>query len=183
MDYKDIYPMRTASGRNALRDIVIQACKRLGGRSGLTIVEVGSYAGESSDVFACMDEVAKLWCVDPWKMGYDDGDLASHSDFSKVEARFDEVAKRHGTKISKFKGVLRDFVLHHGDICPDMVYIDACHTYEACRDDIAQALRLRPCIVCGHDYARNFPGVMKAVDEVFGSDGIDRFQDTSWMER
>ena len=63
---------------------------------------------------------------------------------------------------------------------PDLVYIDACHTYEGCKGDIQEALKLEPKIIAGHDYAVWCGGVMRAVDEVLGTPHR-RFQDGSWL--
>ena len=47
------------------------------------MVEVGSYMGESSSIFA--NHVKSLTCVDPWLEGYDDADAASSTDmFSDI---------------------------------------------------------------------------------------------------
>lgn len=53
----------------------------------------------------------------------------------------------------------------------DFVFIDADHSYDAAKDDIA---RWRPKVrkggwLGGHDYSKHFPGVIQAVDERFGS--------------
>ena len=58
----------------------------------LTIVEVGSYQGESMEIFAKSGMVKKIVCIDPWKSGYDDGDIASKSDMAEVEQAFDDRA-------------------------------------------------------------------------------------------
>jgi CRISPR/Cas system CSM-associated protein Csm4 (group 5 of RAMP superfamily) len=52
----------------------------------------------------------------------------------------------------------------------DIIWIDACHLYEPCLKDIKNALALikEEGILGGHDYgSQSFPGVKKAVDEVF----------------
>lgn len=49
----------------------------------------------------------------------------------------------------------------------DLVFIDACHTYEATLADIDAWLPLAR-VLCGHDYGnRDFPGVKQAIDERF----------------
>lgn len=52
----------------------------------------------------------------------------------------------------------------------DLVFIDADHSYESVKQDIELwAPKLKPKgILCGHDYATDAPGVIKAVDEIFG---------------
>jgi predicted O-methyltransferase YrrM len=51
----------------------------------------------------------------------------------------------------------------------DMIFIDADHRYENTKGDIQHAIQLaqgRPFLLCGHDYNRDFPGVIQAVTEM-----------------
>ena len=50
---------------------------------------------------------------------------------------------------------------------PSMVFLDADHSYEAVRDEIAWAKRLGVPFICGHDYGNAKFGVTRAVDEAF----------------
>ena len=50
----------------------------------------------------------------------------------------------------------------------DMVFIDAGHTYEACKADIEQYLPKATRMIAGHDYSAAWPGVIQAVTEAFG---------------
>lgn len=64
----------------------------------------------------------------------------------------------------------------------DFVFIDADHSYEAVKDDIAHWCgKVRPGgWVGGHDYhQRKFPGVVKAVDEAFGN-SVHHLPGTIW---
>lgn len=147
---------------------------------GIVMVEVGSYAGESAEAFVSAGKVKTIYCVDPWLPGYDKKDIASDTDFNMVESAFDEVQSRHIDTIVKFKGVLKDFAVQHPNLRPDLIYIDACHTYEACKEDISTALSMSPKFVSGHDYVKGWSGVMKAVDEMFGKPDAT-YEDESWM--
>ena len=51
----------------------------------------------------------------------------------------------------------------------DIVYIDASHDYESVKEDILTWLPKvkQGGIICGDDYVHGWPGVVKAVDEVF----------------
>ena len=150
------------------------------GLKDMTMIEVGSYAGESSDMFASSGKVKSLWCIDPWLPGYDDTDKASNTDFKLVEEAFDKVVEKHPSTIHKFKGVLEEFIKEHPEIHPDLIYIDACHTYEGCKNDILNSLKLKPKVISGHDYAHWCPGVIQAVDEVLGKPQ-KTFCDGSWL--
>lgn len=55
---------------------------------------------------------------------------------------------------------------------PAMVFLDADHSYEAVRDEIAWAKGLGVPLICGHDYGNPRFGVTRAVDEAF-PDGVD----------
>jgi len=163
-----------SGGREGLRQLIEYT-----GLSGISMVEVGSYAGQSAEVFANMPQVREIWCVDPWKPGYDDSDKASHSDMSEVELAFDEVAAKHPDKIRKFKGVLEDFHDEYPNVRPDLVYIDACHLYEHVKSDIAVSMSMGPKFVAGHDFP--FEGVSKAVYDIGGPS--ETFKDGSWVKR
>ncbi len=52
---------------------------------------------------------------------------------------------------------------------PSMVFIDADHTYEAVRDEIAWAKALGVPVISGHDYGNARFGVTRAVDEAFAA--------------
>ena len=93
------------------------------------MIEVGSYAGESSDIFASSGKVRELVCIDPWKTGYDENDVASSSNMKAAEDAFDKVAEKHSSIIRKFKGTLEDYIAENPNSIPDLIYIDACHTY------------------------------------------------------
>lgn len=148
----------------------------------IRMAEIGSYAGESAELFANNDKVSSIWCIDPWKAGYDSSDVASSSDFVEVEKAFNSVMERHPTKIRKFRGTIDDFRKEYSDIDLDFIYIDGCHTYEACKRDLETALQWKSLkAIGGHDYVQGWSGVMKAVDEVVGNPDFT-YQDESWLK-
>jgi predicted O-methyltransferase YrrM len=63
----------------------------------------------------------------------------------------------------------------------DFVFIDADHSYEAVKDDIAcwKSKVRRGGWLGGHDYNQKFPGVVRAVDEAFGF-GVKRWDGSIW---
>jgi hypothetical protein len=56
-----------------------------------------------------------------------------------------------------------------------MIYIDASHDYISVKEDINLWLpKLKPGgVICGDDYILGWPGVIQAVDEVFGKENIN----------
>ena len=152
---------------------------------GLTVVEIGSFAGESAEVFLRSGKVDKIYCVDPWSTGYDDKDQASFL-ADQAESSFDLMASQYPGKVEKVRMKSGDAI---GTVFKDMlgtidvVYIDGDHRYESVRDDILQYSKLLKVggTLCGHDYSHEgfLAGVGKAVDELLSIDRV--FTDTSWI--
>lgn len=144
------------------------------------MVEVGSYRGESAQLFLESGKISKIYCIDPWKPFYDNTDSASFTDMKQVESDFDK-RFANDKRVVKVKGTIDDFAPRREDPEIDFVYIDGCHTYEATMHDIQVAMSvIRPKrAIAGHDWA--WQGVQKAVTEQLGSpDKI--FPDTSWLK-
>ena len=163
--------------KNGLLDLADYVSDKMHGM--FTMAEVGVYRGESTELFLKSGHIRKIFCIDPWKSGYDECDIASSSDMSAVESEFDNVAKRWPTTVVKHKGTLDDF---KPDCHVEFVYIDACHQYESVVHDIRMALSLTPMLIGGHDYGcPDHPGVKKAVDEILGQPDAT-FSDGSWVK-
>ena len=175
-----LYPMRnTPQLIQGLNDLIEYAREQLGDLSTKKIIEIGSYAGESSVMFA--KHFKEVVCIDPFNDGYDANDIASsYAPFSEVEKAFDE-------NVKEFKNIIKIKATsdHASTLLTeryDMVYIDGMHTYEQVSKDINNYLQwnLHPlCIVSGHDYSDNWIGVKNAVNDFFKSPH-KTFQDTSW---
>ena len=161
------------------------------GRCGrkMTMIEVGSYQGESMEAFATTKQLKTIVCIDPWKQGYDGNDIASMSDMDEVEKQFDRRASAANdlAEVIKFKGTLDDFIktdlFKKLDGQFDFTYVDACHTYEGCKHDIEVCKQfIRPKIAfAGHDYVDGWAGVKNAVDEQLGKPDIV-LADGSWIK-
>jgi predicted O-methyltransferase YrrM len=67
----------------------------------------------------------------------------------------------------------------------DFVFIDADHVYESVkRDIIAWLPKIKPGgIIAGHDYCDVHPGVIQAVNEIFGKENVcfDYIDEICWM--
>jgi hypothetical protein len=147
------------------------------------IVELGSYMGESSLIFAQEFPNGTIHCVDSWVGGFDDTDTCSHDDYQYIEGQFN---LRIGlvNNIIKHKCLSTEISLE----C-DLVYIDACHTYECVKADILHWKPLTK-VISGHDYYHGgefldrhpfLAGVAVAVDEVLGEPD-QTFAEGSWFK-
>jgi hypothetical protein len=148
-----------------------------------TIVELGSYMGESSLIFAQEFPKGKIICIDSWEGGYDNRDSASMADYIDVEEQFD-LRLSSVNNITKLKGYSTDFTIE----C-DMVYIDACHKYECVMNDIKHWNPLTKKVISGHDYNTDefivvhphIAGVKMAINESLGTPD-KTFGDGSWFK-
>jgi hypothetical protein len=147
------------------------------------IVELGSYMGESSVIFAEEFPEGKIICIDSWEGGFDESDSASHADYIDVEKQFDFRLEKF-KNIEKIKGYSTDF-----NIECDLVYIDACHKYECVVNDIKHWLPLTKKVISGHDYNTDefirvhphIAGVKVAINEIF-NDPDKVYGDGSWFK-
>jgi len=141
------------------------------------IVEVGSWRGRSTRALAdhCRGVV---YAVDPWGGVYYQDDGSVHPIRTKAWPIFQVNLRDHLRS-----GRVRARQGFSADVLPvlaaelgataDLVFIDGDHRHDAVRADIAAARHLvRPGgILSGHDYGHDdWPGVQRAVDEVFDAD-------------
>ena len=147
----------------------------------LIMVEIGSYRGESTNIFLSSGKIQKIYCVDPWKPFYDKSDIAAFTDMAKVESDFDEKFK-NDPRVLKEKGTIDDFIQKKQLQQIDFVYIDGCHTEDATYHDISMSIEhLKPKFaIAGHDY-NTFSGVTAAVNKFFGAPD-KTYKDTSWVK-
>lgn len=175
-EHKTFEPLRKSpKDRSSLLELISWTQSR-----GLRMIELGSFAGESADIFASCDAVSNIQCIDAWN-GVLDVDMGEW-DMTKAEDMFDEVVKKHQGKITKYKGTVEMFLMDNPDVRPALWYIDAAHDYRTVKYNIFAALSTQPEFISGHDYNSQHAMVMKAVDEVLGvPDKV--FADSSWIKR
>jgi predicted O-methyltransferase YrrM len=168
-----ILKMRGSSNTEGLLDLIDYI------PNNLIMAEVGCYAGESTKMFLESGKITLLYAIDIWEDEMDNfKKIQSSHDFSVVEKTFDESTKEFDVK--KIKMCFSDAL----DSLPtlDFIYIDANHDYEFVKDDITNALKKikNGGLIAGHDYDKESPGVIKAVNEIFGKPDII-FSDSSWL--
>jgi predicted O-methyltransferase YrrM len=147
-------------------------------------VEVGVWKGRSTSCLAARVS-GEIYAVDTF-MGSESERNTHHKEalisdifaqFEKNTAPFSNVRSCIGQSVIVAKGF-------KPNSC-DFVFIDAEHTYEAVKADIA-AWRSRVKkggILAGHDYEEGWKGVMQAVDEAFPN-GVNLWPNSSvwWVE-
>ena len=146
----------------------------------LKMCEIGSYMGESTFLFASQLIFDEIHCIEPFE-GIEEFNDISKQDWSDVEKEF-KMNTRHFENITLHKSYCEDAVNKFEDKYFDLIYIDANHSYEDVKANIELFLPKCKSIISGHDYQQEWPGVVKAVNEIFGAP--DRlYEDGTWMKK
>jgi len=153
-------------------------------------VEVGVALGGHADaILTQCPGVKTLFGVDPYKNRADYNDLmnlpqdvldAMYEDTKAFMARHGERFDFHRTDSLTHATFWEHFKARPTPL--DFVYIDAEHTYDACKADLhAWYPLIRPGgVISGHDYG-GFPGVTRAVDEFFAERGLELHTDVEYF--
>lgn len=146
----------------------------------INVVEIGSYAGESTSIFLNSNKINKIYCIDPWKNFFDKSDNAFHTNMKKIKSIFDNKFKNE-KRVIQFIGTIDDFVKCRDLPHIDVVYIDGMHEYRYVKNDILITLKkIKPTLaIAGHDYSMS--DVKNAIHDIIGvPDQI--FVDSSWIK-
>ena len=139
-------------------------------------VEVGVEHGDYSDILLGRSNLHILFSVDSWSQYNEDGFLVKTDELHETHMQITiEKLKKYGgrNQILRLKSVDAAKLFQNGEL--DFVYIDACHSYEECKNDILAwhpKIKLGG-ILGGHDYMDPFPGVKRAVNEFVADHNID----------
>ena len=182
---------------NGFRDF----CTKLQEHNVKRILEIGSYAGESLQLFKkFLGEDIIVICIDPWQDMPDENDILSKQNFNFVETQFNENS-RILHRYAKVKFMSQEIYEMFADGYFDCLYIDGLHTYEQVKLDIQlyQSKVRNGGIISGHDYDIGFTeeqiqffydlngnaiirkNVTRAIHEFFNKEDISTFSDASWM--
>lgn len=163
------------------------------GGTAVRALEVGSWCGESAVALASAlrDDGSVLYCVDDFSGGPDateeePADLLRRAALTVGADKIREYwhANTNGLPVRLMEGKSLDIAASIDNAGLDFVYIDASHTYENCLADIQAWL---PHVadhgyIGGDDYMDCFPGVKRAVKEVFIDAGAHvSFKGTFWL--
>lgn len=132
-----------------------------------TIVELGAWKGRSS-AFLVVEAKNKspnisINIIDTWLGSEEHTDEMKYNLYEKFKSnmgRLDGLYKEHRMTTDEAVSLFEDASL-------DGVFIDADHSYEAVKKDIANWMpKVRKGgILAGHDYIQTFEGVIRAVNE------------------
>ena len=147
------------------------------------MLEVGSYLGESSRIFAQSGRFSEINCLDLWVGNYDPSDYASRNmngveqHFLKFQLEFPDLIKIHKNDSSEIPMLFDDGYF-------DLIYIDGNHTKEAVKSDILSCIPKikKGGYIAGHDYGDNNFSVTEVVDELLSSPD-ETFSDLSWVKK
>jgi len=177
---KDISIMRDEGSSMGLLEMI----KQIGDTKNKTMIEIGSFIGESTIIFA--EHFKEVIAIDPFLPDYDPDDPTSNFNFDEV---YEEYLRRTSPykNIKTIRATSDDAISQFAGQKFDFIYIDGLHTYDGVKTDIInyQPLIKPGGIIGGHDYTKQLPhliGVYDAVNEMFKSpDKI--FRDNSWIKR
>lgn len=142
------------------------------------MIEVGSYKGESTMLFAASGLFDEIHCIDPHD-GYEEANDMLSNSWDDVHSEFIRNTRPFGDMIIHHRDYSYNIVDRFGAQDFDFVYIDAAHDYESVKNDILNYKSKTNSLFGGHDYLTH-PGVTAAVTDVFGAPA-KHYQDGSWM--
>lgn len=147
----------------------------------IKMLEIGSHMGESIMMFASSNIFSEVHCIEPFE-GYEKFNDVNNYDWNFIQEQF-KINTRFFDNIILHNDFSYNVVSNFEDETFDFIYIDANHEYEHIKRDIELYLPKlkKDGIFGGHDYyEEKWPGVVNAVNEVFGKPK-HTFFDTSWL--
>jgi predicted O-methyltransferase YrrM len=176
----EFYIMRTPEQREGLQNM-IDWLNTIRPTSEMRMIEIGSYVGESTLMFA--NHFKEVISVDPYVNDYDLNDMAClYAPFDKVYQQFlRNTLPIHNIKSIKETSENAFSILK--DQQWDMVYIDGLHTFEGVSYDIEHYKSIiKPGgFICGHDYG--WGNVRHAIGLLLDDKVDATFKDASWAKQ
>jgi predicted O-methyltransferase YrrM len=144
------------------------------------MVEVGSYRGESTVLFA--HTFQQVYAIDPHKE-YDSSDGASNAEMLDRARTELEIRMAVYPNIEHINATSIEAAQQFEDGSLDFVYLDGDHRYHGIKADIQAWLPkiAKGGYIGGHDHEPRFMGVVRAVAECFTHKLPRFFEDHSWL--
>jgi predicted O-methyltransferase YrrM len=178
---KTLYIMRDSRYQQGLKDL-IKYVNSFSNTKEMTMIEIGSYAGESTEIFA--QNFKQVIAIDPFQNDYDPNDITcNYMDLTDVYYNFISVIENY-ENITHIRKTSDDAIEDLKNHKVDFIYIDGLHTYEQVKKDIANYKNLlkENGFISGHDYHEVWKGVVNAINESLGKPD-NTFSDTSWIKK
>jgi hypothetical protein len=176
---EQLYKMRDVKYENGLREL-ISYIKKFKNTKEMRMIEIGSYAGESTKIFA--EEFKEVVSIDPFINDYDENDITcQYMDLTKVYDTFMQSISGY-ENIKHIRKTSDDAYFDLKNEKFDFIYIDGMHTYDQVSKDIDNYKNLinYDGFLGGHDYHPVWQGVVDAINENVGTPDAT-FSDTSWI--
>jgi hypothetical protein len=153
-----------------------------------SILEIGSFCGDSAAWFSNQPGVWSVYCVDPMKViqpWWEADVLAVGWPLNYGPCFYENItANGRADYIHLLQGTSAEMI----QVAPvvDMVYVDGDHSYEGCLFDIHAYMPKARKLICGDDHHYDpsgnpyFPGVVQACEEALESYHVEQL--TWWKE-
>jgi len=179
---RKFYPMREGIHYTGLMDM-IKWINEIHPTSEMRMIEIGSYIGESTTIFA--DNFKEVISVDPYVDGYDKSDISTADVYAPFNEVYTEFLRNtiHYPNIKSIRETSENALKVLREEKWDLVYIDGAHTLEGVHFDI---LHYKDVIkeggfLCGHDYGW---GNIRHNIGLLLDDKVDAtFIDGSWIRK
>lgn len=149
------------------------------------IFEIGSFIGRSTRALADnAPSNARIFAIDPWSGNNYNGNEFSiifNVDQDTMNMFYCNLADH--IKTNKVIMMPKTWDAAQPMCMADFIFIDGDHRYESVKRDICKAMSYLKAggVIAGHDYyPPGWPGVVKAVDEIFGTVNL---VDTIWWRK
>lgn len=148
-----------------------------------TMIEIGSYMGESTMLFASSNIFNKIYTIDPHKGNEGFSKTYGYS-WDDVKKQF-ELNTRYFDNISLISDYSFNVADRFDDNSIDFIYLDGAHNYDSVEKDINLYY---PKVkdggyIGGHDYnERQWPETCKAIHDTIGMPD-NTFEDSSWIKQ
>lgn len=162
-----------------MTDLLYSLHSTLQNQPNLKMLEIGSYKGESTFMFASLGIFTEIHCIDPFEGVEEANDLLSEN-WENVKNEF-KLNTRYFDNITLHQGFSYNLVNNFEDKYFDFIYIDGNHEYEDVKKDIELYLPKTKQLIGGHDYQKEWPGVIEAVNEILIAPD-KTFLDGSWAK-
>lgn len=154
------------------------------------MIEIGSYMGESTMMFASSNVFKEIYTIEPFKNV--DGKIEGFN--QKNDYNWDTIYNEFQTNTRFFNNISlhKDFSYNVADKFEDksmdFIYIDGDHSYDQVKQDLEMYLpKLKDNgVIGGHDYNKKnklyIKNTIRAIDEIVGKpDKV--FIDSSWLKQ